>query len=351
MNTSIDKDNNDVSFILDGIYCEILSDCNLRCKHCYNSSGTNNNMLNMSTIENVVKEMKAINCKKFALSGGEPFLHPEIWDIMDCLCTEDFNIALVTNGTLINEFIVDKICKYKFTLQVSLNGSSAKNDDIIRGKGSFDKTMKGLYLIKDKNQLDKVKINFVVTKINFDDVSEMVDLVKKIGIKKLSFNFITESGRGKDNFDILSLTDEEKILILDKLQNIKNANAQLEMKIPEVAHGCSLTSKDSEEIKINIRIDPEGNVFACQQFQSKSELSIGNIYRQSVNDILKSKKLYELRNFMMSMFKYNTHCNGCIWRLECNKGCPAVVLSNGALDVTDGFCSLRKQVFSNERIS
>lgn len=349
MNTNSEKDTKNVSFSLNGIYCEILSDCNLRCKHCYNASGMNNNILSKSTIENVFNEMKTTNCTNFVLSGGEPFLHPEIWDILDLLCTEDFSITLVTNGTLINEFIVDKISKYNINLLVSLNGSSAENDDLIRGKGSFDKTIKGLYLLKAQNQLHKVTINFVLTKINSNDISEMVNLLEKIGVKKISFILMTKSGRGKDNFDILSLTDEEKKLILDKLLNIKNTNPQLEIKIPEVTQGCPLTSINSPEINVNIRITPEGNVFACQLFESKNELSIGNIYRHSVSDILKGNKLHELRNFMISMFKYNTHCNGCIWKLECQKGCPAVFLANGALDDTDGLCSFRKHLFTNKK--
>lgn len=337
-------------FILDGIYFEILSDCNLRCKHCYNSSGEKYNKLDTEIIKKIIKETKDSSLRKITISGGEPLLHPEIWSILDEFCeNKDLIIRIITNGTLINEDVIEKLKRYKIELQISLNGSKSEIDDLIRGENSFKNTIKGLNLLNKANQMNKVIVNFVLNKYNYMDIDETIRLLDSKGVKRINFNFLISSGRGKDNYSKLALDSKSLYNILYKLNEIKENKPNIKFKIPKLSSGCSLILK-KENIPLMIRVDSEGNVFPCQIFESKKSLSIGNVYNDNVIDIINSTKINKLIDFMEYAYKYNYNCSKCIWKVICNKGCPAKLLSNGILDGDDGLCNMRKLRFRDNLV-
>lgn len=337
--------NENNKFILYGIYFEILSDCNLRCKHCYNSSGEKDNRLDKKILTKIIKETKNTNLKKILISGGEPLLHPELWEILDEFSkNKDLIIRIITNGTLINEEIVERLSHYQIEIQISLNGSKSEVDDSIRGKGAFYDTIRGLELMNKSNQMDKVIINFVLNKHNYMDIDETIKLLENKNVKKINFNFINSSGRGKDNYSKLEIDSKSLNDILYKLNEIKQNNPNINFKIPKLTSGCSLILK-KENIPLTVRIDPEGNVFPCQIFESKSTLNIGNIYITNLLDMINGDKINRLIDFMSYAYEYNYKCNKCVWKVICNRGCPAKLLSNGLLENDDGLCDVRKLYF------
>lgn len=129
---------------LNGFYMEITSACNLRCLHCYNDSGVLKNQINFVDFEKIVNEFDDPETS-ITLSGGEPLMHPDFKCFLDCLAAKKFkNSLIVTNATLINEEIAGYIAKSKVPVQVSINGMSSKEHDLLCGVGNFERTMSGL---------------------------------------------------------------------------------------------------------------------------------------------------------------------------------------------------------------
>ncbi|MFO0795241.1 MAG: methyltransferase domain-containing protein [Candidatus Brocadiaceae bacterium] len=126
--------------------------CNLQCTHCFISCGPKNTaheFLNMDVIHRYLKEALTLGVKEFYFTGGEPFLHPDIADILK----EALNYGQTTvlsNGTLITQDAAQKfaqisqVSKHKLEFRVSLESYKEEENDQIRGKNSFKRAIKGI---------------------------------------------------------------------------------------------------------------------------------------------------------------------------------------------------------------
>ena len=335
-----------VNFILSGVYIEITSNCNLRCKHCYNSSGINNFNIKKEKLEMIISELEKSGANNLVLSGGEPFLHEDFWDILESLKNKKLNITLVTNATLINFDIAKKLSKYNINIQISLDGSTAEIHDSIRGKKAFSQSIDGINNLMKFNMSDKIIINYVINKYNKNDIESVVKLITDLNLNTIKFKLMLPFGRGKANINILSLNTKEIRKVFNDFNEIKKKYNQVNLSISQVTHGCPITNKNEDIVKLNIRIDSKGDVYPCQLFESKKVFSIGNIHLQSIDSMLNSEKIYKLREFLISMHDYNEHCDKCLWNMECEKSCPAITISNGVIDMYDSLCVFRKEAFS-----
>lgn len=126
--------------------------CNLQCTHCFISCGPKNNtyeFLNVDVIRRYLKEALTLGVKEFYFTGGEPFLHPEIADLIK-EALDYGQTTVLSNGTLITRDTAQKfaqisqVSKYKLEFRISLESYREEENDQIRGKNSFKRAMKGI---------------------------------------------------------------------------------------------------------------------------------------------------------------------------------------------------------------
>lgn len=161
----------DNDYRLNGCYVEITSKCNLRCLHCYNASGELREQLSLETFKNLLGFYETPKEASITLSGGEPLLHPHIWNFVDMIIDSGFlaeNILLITNATCITDDIAEKLAGKHISAQVSLNGSKPEFHDAVCGRGNFDRTMAGLQRLLAKKS-NMVIVRNMVNKQNIDD--------------------------------------------------------------------------------------------------------------------------------------------------------------------------------------
>lgn len=120
--------------------------CNLRCKHCYQKAEkSTSDELNTKEVMNIIDRMGEIGITYVALSGGEPLMRKDFFDAAKRMEKNEIAFSIATNGTLLTKENVKKLeeadCKY---IQISLDGATAKTHDWLRGKGMFEKTIKGI---------------------------------------------------------------------------------------------------------------------------------------------------------------------------------------------------------------
>ena len=120
--------------------------CNLTCKHCFITCGPNNRSHPVMTSEQVieaVEEAMGAGVREFYFTGGEPFLHPEIEQLI-AFVLERGPLSILTNGLLIDEARANRLAKlaaaspYSLDLRISLDGYTAEQNDPVRGRGTFD---------------------------------------------------------------------------------------------------------------------------------------------------------------------------------------------------------------------
>jgi MoaA/NifB/PqqE/SkfB family radical SAM enzyme len=122
---------------------EITYACNLRCRHCYNASGqSQTNELSTREALQLINEIAEMRVFEVGISGGEPLLRSDLFELLTALKTRRIRTYLCTNGTLINDDITQQILESKVShVMVSLDGASSKTHDSIRGRGSYSKAI------------------------------------------------------------------------------------------------------------------------------------------------------------------------------------------------------------------
>jgi len=174
--------------------------CNLMCKHCYSISADTDfpNELNTQQVFDVMDDLKAFKVPVLILSGGEPLLRPDIYEIAYRSKAMGFYTALSTNGTLIDESNIDKIADVGFDyLGISIDGIEETHDTFRRKEGCFNESMHALRLCRDKDI--KVGVRFTMTKDNAEELPLLLDLMKEERINKFYFSHLNYAGRGNKN--------------------------------------------------------------------------------------------------------------------------------------------------------
>lgn len=203
----------------------ITGQCNLRCIHCYDDAETHYHM----GFQDCKKVIRAFldYCSRFErmpviwLTGGEPTLHPQFWDILDYIEESPSSpcyAAILTNGTTMTEEMVHRLEKYsmRIDVQISFDGATSEIHDAVRGRGTFLQALRAL------NHLSKSKIvthmHYVVHKDNYEDAFNITDLAVAMGADVLTVTRIVPWGRGKALKELM-LSPEQILTLYTKLSH------------------------------------------------------------------------------------------------------------------------------------
>jgi heme d1 biosynthesis radical SAM protein NirJ len=174
--------------------------CNLSCLHCYSISADIDYPGELSTEEvfAVMDDLRAFRVPALILSGGEPLLRKDLFQIADRAKALGFYVALSTNGTLIDAPLAARILSTGFDyVGISLDGLRGTHDRFRRKAGAFDASLAGLRLCRDAGA--KVGVRFTLTQDNAGDLAGLLDLIEAEGIHKFYLSHLNYAGRGHAN--------------------------------------------------------------------------------------------------------------------------------------------------------
>ena len=178
----------------------LIRRCNLTCKHCYSISADTDfpNELSTEQVFGVMDDLKGFRVPVLILSGGEPLLRPDIFEVAERAKAMGFYTALSTNGTLIDDSNIAKIASVGFDyLGISIDGIAGTHDRFRRKEGAFDASMQGLRLCRDRGI--KVGLRFTMTRDNAHELPQLLDLMDAERIDKFYFSHLNYAGRGNKN--------------------------------------------------------------------------------------------------------------------------------------------------------
>lgn len=178
----------------------LLRRCNLTCKHCYATSADKDfdNELSRDQISAVMQDLWQFGTRVLILSGGEPLMHPHIYDISREAKSLGFYVGLSSNGTLIDASRIDQIAAVGYDyIGVSLDGMRDTHDRFRRRQGAFDESMRGIRLCHQAGL--KVGLRFTITQDNAAELPLLLDLMDAEGIDKLYLSHLNYAGRGYKN--------------------------------------------------------------------------------------------------------------------------------------------------------
>jgi heme d1 biosynthesis radical SAM protein NirJ len=178
----------------------LIRRCNLTCKHCYSISADKDFAGELSTSEvyGVMDDLRSFGVPVLILSGGEPLLREDIYDIARRAKEKGFYVGLSTNGTLIDESNIERIAAIGFDyVGISLDGLRETHDVFRRKEGAFDASLHGVKLCRDAGI--KIGVRFTLTQDNAKDLPALLKLVDDEGIDKFYLSHLNYAGRGNKN--------------------------------------------------------------------------------------------------------------------------------------------------------
>lgn len=174
--------------------------CNLLCKHCYSISGDVDFPGELSTAEvfEVMDDLKRFRVPVLILSGGEPLLRRDIFDISVRAKALGFYVGLSSNGTLIDDAMADRIQAVNYDyVGISLDGIGATHDHFRRKDGAYESALGGLRRCRDRGI--KTGMRFTVTMDNAAEFPKLLDLMEEERIDKFYLSHLVYAGRGNKN--------------------------------------------------------------------------------------------------------------------------------------------------------
>ena len=180
----------------------LIRRCNLTCKHCYALSADHDyaGELSLPEVFAVMDDLKAFGVPALILSGGEPLLRKDIFEISARARSMGFYTGLSTNGTLIDAPLAQRIADAGFDyVGISLDGLQPTHDKFRRLEGAFDRSLAAI------GHLDrvgvKVGLRYTMTAMNAHDLPALLDLMQQVGAHKFYFSHLNYAGRGNIHRD------------------------------------------------------------------------------------------------------------------------------------------------------
>lgn len=335
---------------------EITGRCNLRCIHCRSSSDGSEPAREYTGPEarDLMDQIADYASPVLVLSGGEPLLRPDCFDLARYGTAKGLRMCLATNGTLVDEGVCEEIRASGIRIvSLSLDGSTPEiHDDFRQQPGAFDGVIRAASHFRSRGI--PFLINSSFTRRNQRDIENVFRLAKELGAKAWYLFMIVPTGRAEGALDeLISREDYEKILhwhyrqeeeeteILMRptcaphyfrivRQQSRREGKKWKQRSLAFATGVSKGCLAGQHIAF---IDRFGNVKPCSYFAE----SAGSLREQSFQEIWEGSELLRaLRDFS----RYEGKCGRCEYLRVCG-GCRAraAALNEGDYLAEEPFCS------------
>ena len=179
---------------------EVTRSCNLSCVHCRAASHLGPYPGELSTDEclRLVDDIASVSRPVIILTGGEPLLRPDIFEIAAYGTQKGLRMVMATNGTLVDEAVAKKMIQSGIQrVSISIDGPDVKSHDEFRQEqGAFEGAMRGIEAMKSAGL--EFQINTTITTANLHQIKEIHDLALKIGAAAHHIFLLVPMGRGRD---------------------------------------------------------------------------------------------------------------------------------------------------------
>jgi len=306
--------------------------CNLRCSHCYvDAARKTANELTVEEHRDLAEQIRRELTPnpsvhyRVNLTGGEPFMHPRIMEIIEAYHTAGLEISISTNALLIRESQMPILAAQAITFQISLDGATAETHDRNRGRGNFDKTIATIKKLTDHGI--RVGINYLLHEQNFSELEAAIQLAFDLGCHGFNPINLVHLGRATDTSSGLTrVKDTEAFQRIAQHFSLHPEHNRLFARNSMFSSigsallagitclSCGVGSRPC------IYVDQTGNVFPCANTQCEP-FRLGNIRQQTIAQLTDRAHptLTSLRELCVDTL--NPTCGSCDIRRFCGGDC------------------------------
>jgi SynChlorMet cassette radical SAM/SPASM protein ScmE len=323
---------------------EITSRCNLRCRYCYYFDNPGVEYHDLPTEEwlQFFAELGKCVIMDVTLQGGEPFIRKDLPQLIEGICRNRMRFAILSNGTLIDDPIAAFLAETGRcdSVQVSIDGSGPETHDACRGKGSFEKAIRGIRTLQRHRV--SVAVRVTIHRHNVHDLEAIAHLLlEDLGLGGFSTNSAGYLGSCRQTAEEVMLTTKDRqeametllrlselydgrisaqagplaeVQMWNRMEEARNENA------PPFPDGGALTGCGCYNSKINIRAD--GVVTPCCMLP---HMELGRVNYDPLTEIWQFhpdlKRLRQRHTIPLTAFEF---CKGCPYIPYCTGNCPGL---------------------------
>jgi radical SAM protein with 4Fe4S-binding SPASM domain len=310
--------------------------CNIRCRHCYNFDRDRPRRadgrapeLTPAEVLRVMGELRAEGCLFLALTGGEVFTHPALFDFLDHGRDLHLSIRLLSNGTLLVPAAVARLSRYPNLLSVdlSLYGATAPvHDAITQVRGSFERTWSGARRLRDDGI--GVRLKFILMRQNQHEAEAMIEAAEGQGFPYDIDLTLTGRYDGTKTSLATRVREEDlEPLFRGPLRHLVRTK-----EVPKDASACNCA-------RGNCAVSSQGDVFPCIAVPYRA----GNVREQPFSEIWRHSPVFQrIRTLRLDDYP---HCAPCDLKPWCSRHRGASYLASGEYTGIDPFlCTTAKAV-------
>ncbi len=343
------KDSFKPAGIIDSIFIDLTSRCNLNCRYCFNEDSikASEHDLPLSLIKKMLSEENISHIPNWILSGGEPLLYPELDEVLNLFSQKNIRSKIATNGILFTPDVADKWVELGVaSTQISIDTLDDEKFFDLSGRSPelMHKVLSNLsYAVKIPL---RVVVASVLTKINTNDILKLMLYMYNIGVDSYTVYLFTPGSNlasmqnyTTDFYELPGIIDklieqyfgicdtriiDTNIFPILKTPMYEKWNSKLDLRM----HGCN-AGQHSLSIKTNGKVSP----CICQ---NTKEFICGDISKAGIGEIWNSPELAEYRNFCFKI----PECKDCEHFSNCRAGCRsnAFLFGKKGLDSFDPMC-------------
>lgn len=320
------------------VFWETTAACNLECIHCRRLETakfmSRNDLATRSALGFIESLARDFDPKPvLVLSGGEPLVRPDLFELIRFAHEKGVPVALATNGTLISHFLAKEIVQSGIRrVSISLDGATAETHDRFRRMpGSFERAVSGFGRLKAWGM--SMQLNATLTKHNLHELEAIYHLSLELGAESLHYFLLVPVGCGLQIKEEYQLTPEEYENALIKIYELASEQriyirpicaphyfrilAQKKSALPRMRDSASLNQMTKGCLAGTgiCFVSHKGDVFPCGYLP----VSSGNIKERSLREIWDTSNIFHsLRDSNLLTGK----CGICEFRRICS-GCRA----------------------------
>ena len=304
---------------------EITNKCPFCCIFCSSfSSIKKNKFIESSDFYKIINDARDLGFEIIQLSGGEPFLHPEINKFIDFILKKGLFLEIYTCGNIYQDGktfpIQDNILlKYKKNPKLSLRFNfQTINEEIFRKLTNSSKGLKnlGTSIKKCVKYGINTEVHIIPTSLNLTQIDSTIHyLLNELNITHVKILRLILHGRAQENFEKLIFSEKD---LNQVILNINKKYQISEVEIGTAFSNLSNSCRECQAAKYKYMITVDLKIFPCTAFKNKTNLYV------KINDKTSLKKIisHKLINRKIQTFNENLKCNYCLNREICSEICP-----------------------------
>lgn len=313
--------------------------CNLRCPHCYLSAGKGSkDELSTEECLELVDELADLGTEMVILTGGEPLLRKDIYDLASACSQAGMWVVMGSNGVLLTDEAATRMveCGVK-GVGISIDSLDPELHDGFRGgPDAWRQSVRGLEVCREHGL--ETLVQTTVMEMNYEEIPRILDFARDKGAWSCNLYFLVQTGRGQRMNDLSAVRTEEMLTRLAELQSSYRpmlVRAKCAPHFKRIAYEQGLAGLDSGGCMAGTeycRITPEGDVTPCPYM---TEIA-GNVRRRGFGDIWRHSALL---NDLRDPDRLGGRCGACEYRQLCG-GCRCrAYAATGDVLAEDPACS------------